>query len=111
MDVNYIVLLVVAVLIALVYGIIGFFAANAKTAEGWDWAKFAATIIYSIAVGLLAALSGTFTLEAVSLDAIAPYFAMYLGFLYILQQIMDALFMKLGWKKGLARAFTPKPKV
>lgn len=104
MDINFIVLIVVAILIAVVYGIIGFF--GNKTGEEWDWSKFAATVVYSIVVGLMAAFTGAFTLETVSLEAIAPIFATYLGFLYIIQQIMDIVFTKFGWKKGLAQAFT-----
>jgi uncharacterized membrane protein YuzA (DUF378 family) len=107
-DVNYITLLIVAIVMALAYGLIGFFAAKLKEGESFSVPKLIATVIYSIVVGFLAVSTGAITLNAVSLEAIAPVFAGYLGFLYVLQTVVDALFVKIGWTGGLAKAFAKK---
>lgn len=108
MDTNYLVLLIVAIIMAVAYGLIGFFAANLKEGESYSISKLIATVVYSVVVGLVAAGTGVFTLSTVSLESIAPVFAAYLGYLYLFQKIFDALFVKLGWKFGLAQAFVRK---
>jgi uncharacterized SAM-binding protein YcdF (DUF218 family) len=108
MDVNYIVLLLVAIIMALSYGIVGFFAKKLTEGESYSVPKLIATIIYSIVVGFLAVNTGIFTLGSVSVEAMAPVFAEYLGFLYIIQTVLDAIFVKLGWSGGLSQAFVRK---
>jgi hypothetical protein len=108
MDVNYVVLLIVAVIMALAYGLIGFFAAKLKDGESYSVPKLIATIIYSVAVGIVAVNTGVFTLGSVSMEAMAPVFAAYLGFLYIIQNVVDTIFVKLGWSGGLSQAFVRK---
>jgi len=108
MDVNYIVLLITAIIMALTYGLIGFFANKLNEGESYSVPKLIATIIYSLVVGFLAVNTGVFTLASVSVEAMAPVFAEYLGFLYIIQTVLDAIFVKLGWSGGLSQAFVRK---
>jgi len=108
MDINYVVTLIFAIIMAIAYGGIGFFAAKLNEGESYSVPKLIATIIYSLVVGFLAVNTGVFTLASVSVEAMAPVFAEYLGFLYIIQTVLDAIFVKLGWSGGLSQAFVRK---
>jgi uncharacterized membrane protein YuzA (DUF378 family) len=106
MEINFVVTLLVAIVLALTYGFVGFFAANLKDGETYDWKKLAATIIYSVVVGILGTYAGVFTLTNVSLEAIAPIWATYIGFLYIVQTVIEAIFKQAGYEKGIVSTFS-----
>ena len=94
MDVNYIVLMAVAIIMGLAYGLLGFFSAKLSTGESLDVKKLAATIIYSIIVGIIAVQTG-----AINFDTLAnwqallsplwtEYLGIYLGLMYIFSKVV-----------------------
>ena len=93
MDVNYVLLLFVAIIMALAYGILGFFAARMSSGEAWSWPKFAATTVYSVVVEFLAVQLGVLNLEnvanwqAIFTPLWAEYMLVYTGLLYAFQKI------------------------
>ena len=94
MDVNYVLLLITALIMALAYGLIGFFADKVNNAGKWDWAKFSATIVYSIIVGVIAVNTGVITLQnigdysAIFSPVWAMYGGIYLGLIYVFSKIV-----------------------
>ena len=108
MDVNYVVLLITAIVVALAYGLIGFFVALFKTGEVFQWNKLAATILYSIFMGYIAVITGLMTLTNLSFNIFDPIWYEYVGMLYFFQKIVDAIFAQFGWKTGLAQVFVKK---
>ena len=94
MDVNYILLLITAVIMALAYGLIGYFADKLNNAGAWNWAKFYATIVYSIIVGVIAVNTGVITLQNISdySTIFSPVWVMYggvyLGLIYVFSKIV-----------------------
>jgi len=107
-DVNYVVLLITAIVVALAYGLIGFFSALSKTGEVFQWNKLAATIAYSIFIGYIAVVTGLITLTNLSFNFFDPVWYEYLGVLYFFQTIVDSIFARFGWTGGLAQAFKRK---
>jgi hypothetical protein len=108
MDVNYIVLLITAIVVALAYGLIGYFSALSKTGEVFQWNKLIATIIYSLFLGYMAVITGLLTLTNLSFNIFDPMWYEYVGALYLFQTIVDAIFARFGWQKGLAQVFVKK---
>lgn len=94
MDVNYVLLLFIAIIMALAYGLIGYFADKVNNAGTWNWAKFYATVVYSIIVGIVAVNTGVITLQNISdYSAIfspvwVMYGGVYLGLIYIFSKII-----------------------
>ena len=94
MDVNYIVLLAVTIVMGLAYGFIGFFSSAMKTGDKIDLRKLAATIIYSIIVGVIAVQTGVINLEtlanwqAIFSPIWEMYFGIYLGLMYLFSKIV-----------------------
>lgn len=93
MDVNFIVLLIVAVIMALAYGVLGLFANWMTTGAKFDIRQFLATVVYSIIVGIIAVY-----LNLISLDTLAnwqaifspvwtAYALVYTGLLYVFGKI------------------------
>ena len=93
-DVNYVMLLFVAVIMAVAYGILGYFAERLKTGAAWEWDKFAATVVYSIIVGVVAVQSGLITLVNVADWQIifspvwVTFSGVYLGLLYFFSKFV-----------------------
>jgi hypothetical protein len=94
MDVNYVLLLFVAIIMALAYGIIGYFSARMSTGDPWSWSKFAATIVYSVVVGFFAVQTGVITLEnianwqAILSPVWTEYILIYTGLLYVFSKFV-----------------------
>jgi hypothetical protein len=94
MDVNYILLLFVAIIMALAYGLLGYFSARMSTGEPWSWSKFAATIVYSFVVGFFAVQTGVITLENIAnwqtifSPLWAEYVLIYTGLLYVFSKFV-----------------------
>jgi UDP-N-acetylmuramyl pentapeptide phosphotransferase/UDP-N-acetylglucosamine-1-phosphate transferase len=111
MDINYLLVVVFAILVAIVYGLLGLFDAWAK-GEPKDPARIIATIIYSIIIGIILAQTGALNLTTINWDVITqvmnPVWYLYIGVLYAIQKLVNGVFSWLGWKKGLAQLFTPK---
>jgi hypothetical protein len=91
-DVNYVLLLFVAIVVALAYGLIGLFAAWAQKGESFEPRKFIATIIYSIALGIIAVNLGLISLTNVTLDIFNPLWLEYAGLLYVVNKVVDTVF-------------------
>jgi hypothetical protein len=89
--INYIVLIAVAIVMALAYGIVGFFANKVTTGESFSASKFLATVVYSIIVGVIAVQSGLISLDTVGnwQTIFSPmwtqYVLIYTGLLYFFQ--------------------------
>ena len=102
MDVNYILLLFVAIVMALAYGILGYFSARMSSGETWNWPKFFATVVYSIVVGFLAVQVGAINLENIAnwqtifSPIWAEYLLIYTGLLYVFQKIVPAVWDKVA---------------
>lgn len=94
MDVNYITLLFVAILMGMVYGIIGFFSDKLNTDGAFNWQKFGATIVYSIIIGVAAVVSGVFNFDTVAnWQAImsplwVTYSGLYLALIYMFSKVI-----------------------
>lgn len=94
MDVNYITLLFVAILMGMVYGIIGFFSDKLNTDGTFNYQKFGATIVYSIIIGIAAVVSGAFNFDTVAnWQAImsplwVTYSGLYLALIYMFSKIV-----------------------
>jgi hypothetical protein len=100
-------LIILALTMAIVYGIVGFLQARAKSGAIWNWGQFIATLVYSVAVGLIAVLTGALTLTNVDMSIIATVWAAYIGYLTMAQTLLDALIAYLFKKPaGLAHIFT-----
>jgi hypothetical protein len=103
------VVLVVAILAAILYGLIGEIKAWAS-GEVFTLGKFLATLIYSIFIGFTAAYSGAIDPATISWNGLAlvfnPIWIEYLGLLYGIQKIIDAVIIKISGKpQGLATLF------
>jgi hypothetical protein len=94
MDVNYIVLIAVAIVMALAYGLMGFFADWMTTKGAYNWAKLAATIVYSIIVGIVSVATGVFDVTQIANFQIifspvwVSYAFIYTGLLYAFSKII-----------------------
>jgi uncharacterized membrane protein YuzA (DUF378 family) len=94
MDINYITLLFVAILMGMVYGIIGFFSDKLNTDGAFNYQKFGATIVYSIIIGIAAVVSGVFNFDTISnWQAImsplwVTYSGLYLALIYMFSKIV-----------------------
>lgn len=87
MDVNYLLLLAIAIIVGLAYGLPGLFADFIKNGSKVDWAKLAATIIYSVIVGVCAVQSGVLTMDTLPnwQTLLTPVWTMYMGlYLFLL---------------------------
>jgi len=93
-DVNYIVLLAVAIIVGLAYGVPGLFADWLKNGSKIDWAKLGATVVYSIVVGVLAVQTGVLTMDTLAdwQNVLTPVWTMYMGLyafmLYVFQKVV-----------------------
>ena len=109
MDINYTVLLITAILMAVVYGVVGYLQAKAKSGADWEWSKFAATIVYSVVVGFVAVSTGLLTLQNVDMNVIVAVWATYIGYLTMAQTLLDAIIAFIFKQPlGLATAFVRK---
>lgn len=94
MDVNYVLLLITAVIMALAYGLIGFFANKMEFGDAFDYPKLAATIVYSIIVGVISVNTGVITLQNIGdyQTIFSPvwimYGGIYLGLIYVFSKII-----------------------
>jgi len=94
MDINYIMLLFVAILMGMAYGIIGFFSDKLNTDGAFNYQKFAATIVYSIIIGIAAVVSGVFNFDTIgNWQAIMSplwitYSGLYLALIYMFSKIV-----------------------
>lgn len=102
MDVNYILLLFVAIVMALAYGILGYFSARMSSGEAWNWPKFFATVVYSVIVGFFAVQTGVISLETIAnwqtifSPVWAEYLLIYTGLLYVFQKIIPTVWDKVA---------------
>jgi uncharacterized membrane protein YeaQ/YmgE (transglycosylase-associated protein family) len=103
-DVNVIALFFTSVIIALAWGLIGFFSSKVTAGAAWDPRKLIATIIYSIILGIIGAVTGAFTLSNPSLDVFTVIDAKYFAVLVIVNKIMDAFWAWIDTKTSLAKA-------
>ena len=94
MDINFLVLLIVAVIMAMAYGVLGLFANWMNSGAKFDIRQFLATLVYSIVVGIIAV-----SLNLISLDTLAnwqaifspiwtAYTLVYTGLLYVFGKII-----------------------
>jgi hypothetical protein len=86
MDINYLVLVIVSIILALAYDLPGYFNNLVTKKEDFDFPSLAATVIYSIVVGFLAVQSGLITLVNLSQwqDIFSGAFATYAGLQLVL---------------------------
>jgi hypothetical protein len=93
-DVNFLVLIISAIIVALAYGILGLFAAKVTTGESFDLAKFLATVVYSIVIGVIATLTGVINFDTIAnwQALFSPiwtqYILIYMGLLYGFQKLV-----------------------
>lgn len=118
-DVNYILLLITAVIMALAYGLIGFFASKLNEGAPLDPAKLAATVVYSIVVGVIAVNTGVITLQNIGdyQTIFSPVWVMYggvyLGLIYVFSKVVVPIFNRATtttkfYAKKVAAAFGRK---
>ena len=94
MDVNYVILIAVALIMGLAYGIIGFFSAYMKAGESLDYRKLAATVVYSVIIALFAVQTGVLNFQSLAnwqaiFDPIwQTYFGIYLALIYVFSKIV-----------------------
>lgn len=104
MDINYIMVLAIAILMAMVYGILGFFADKLNNNGGWQWDKFVVTIIYSIIIGIASVVTGVFNFETIAnwQTIFSPmwtmYAGLYMGMLYFFQKFIVPIFTRITTK-------------
>ena len=104
MDINYIMVLAIAIIMAIAYGILGFFADKLNNNGTWDWSKFVVTIIYSIIIGVAAVVSGAFNFETIAnwQTIFSPmwtmYAGLYMGMLYFFQKFIVPIFTRITTK-------------
>jgi len=115
MDVNYVLLLSTAIIMALAYGLIGYFASKLNEGATWDWGKLAATVVYSIIVGVVAVNTGVITLQNISdySTIFSPVWAMYggiyLGLIYVFSKIIVPIVKQFTSKTTLFISATIDP--
>lgn len=97
MDVNFLVLLIAAVVVTVGYGVVGYVSTLVgENPEPFKPKKLLVTFVYSIVVGLLGVFTGVLTLENLSDPAVvAAVFATYTGLTYYVNKIVDII-----WKSG-----------
>lgn len=94
MDVNYILLLAIAIIMGIAYGIVGFFSDKLNTDGAFNWQKFAATIVYSIIIGLVSVWTGLFSFDTITnwQAIMSPlwitYSGLYMGLIYLFSKIL-----------------------
>ena len=95
MDVNYLLLLAIAIIVGLAYGLPGLFADFVKNGSKIDWAKLAATIIYSIIVGVLAVQTGVLTMDTLPnwQTLLSPVWVTYAGLYAFLLYLFSKVFV------------------
>ena len=104
MDVNYLLLLAIAIIVGLAYGLPGLFADFVKNGSKVDWAKLAATIIYSVVVGVIAVQTGVLSLDTLPnwQTLLTPIWTLYMGFylflLYLFSKIVVEPFFLYGYE-------------
>lgn len=104
MDINYVMVLAVAILFGLVYGLMGFFADKVKNGGVFDWPKLAATVVYSVIIGIVAANTGVINLTNLSdfQTLFSPvwqmYAGIYLGLIYVFSKIIVPVASQLSQK-------------
>lgn len=110
--VDFIVVLIVAVLAAILFGLIGIIKAWAN-GEQFELSKLLATLVYSVFIGVIASYSGLIDPMTISWDILAqifnPLWWEYIGLLYGIQKVLDALIIKISGKpQGLETIFIRK---
>jgi hypothetical protein len=104
MDINYVMVLAVAILFGLVYGLMGFFADKVKNGGVFDWPKLAATVVYSVIIGIVAANTGVINLTNLSdfQTLFSPvwqmYAGIYLGLIYVFSKVIVPVASQLSQK-------------
>jgi len=97
MDINFALVLVIAIVLTLTYEFFQILVSQVTTGV-WDYGYLAATFIYSLLVGIIAAYSGLLTLN-LPLEQMVPVLIAVWGqyFLYLtaLHSVMDYLIAKL----------------
>jgi len=112
MDVNYVMLIIMSVVFSLGYGIAGYIKAAIETGEPWKTAKFAATAIYSIIIGILMVYFGIITPDTIAnFTALVPavwatYIILYTFLLYFFEKILLPVVSTLLTKTTIYRAVT-----
>jgi len=104
MDVNYVVLILVAVVLALAYGLLGWLKEYIQNGQKFDLTTFLTTIVYSIVVGLVAVQTGLIDLttlsnwQSVFSVMWISYAMVYTGLLYIVGKIVTIITTPLASK-------------
>ena len=97
-DINYILLMITAVIMALAYGLIGFFADKVNNGGSFNLPKLLATVVYSIIVGVIAVNTGVITLQNIGdyQTVFSPVWVMYggvyLGLIYVFSKVVVPIF-------------------
>lgn len=97
MDVNFLVLIVVAIIVSIAYGVPGIFA-SIVGGKKFELNKFLATVLYAIVVALIGVFTGVVSLTNISMDIFNPIWYEYIGVLYIFQKVVDAILERFGCK-------------
>jgi hypothetical protein len=107
MDVNYVILIAVALIMGLAYGIIGYFSAYMKAGESLDYRKLAATMVYSVIIALIAVQTGVLNFQSLAnwqaiFDPMwQTYFGIYLALIYVFSKIVIPVVSQLTSKTTL----------
>ena len=94
-DVNYIVLMFVAIVLGLAFGILGIFAAKLNSNEPLDLKKLIVSCLYSVIIAVIMVGKGDLTFENLAqwqnifTVQWQVYFVIYLGIMYIVTKVFD----------------------
>jgi hypothetical protein len=107
-QINLILLALWTVLMTLIFGLQGYFADRLNNGNKWDWAKFTATILYSLVVSYYLVVNSVVNLDMLAkpfsdwlviiqgawLQYFLFYSAIYQGIMYTITKFIDPLLRK-----------------
>jgi hypothetical protein len=110
MDINYILLLAIAIIVGLAYGLPGLFADFVKNGSKIDWAKLAATFVYSIIVGIFAVQTGVLTMDTLPnwQTLLTPVWTMYMGLYLFMLYLFSKIIVPVASHLSQVTKFFPK---
>ena len=110
MDVNLMVIIIMAIVLTVLYGFLDALRI-AITTKVWDYGYLIATFIYAVAIGIIAGMSGLLNLT-MPVDQMGTIvmgvWAAYFGYLAAIHMVVDYIIAKLFPEKapqGLGTAF------
>lgn len=110
-DMNYFLLLAVAIIVGLAYGLPGVFADWLKNGSKIDFARLGATIVYSIVVGIIAVQTGVLTLDNIVnwQTLLTPVWTIYMGFYLMMLYLFSKIVVPVVQQFTSRTTLFPKP--